>query len=363
MSPVSYASGARFIELIGGSMGSFYDWYADLPPASPQVWGEQTDVPESADWFNAAYIINFGTNIPMTRTPDAQFFTEVRYKGTKIVVVSPDFSEHTRFADVWVPIKEGTDGAFALAMAHVILREYYVERQVDFFIDYVKSFTDLPFLVVLEPYEGGYRPGKFLRLSDLHPDEYYSEDYGGEPNKEWKLLIYDSNTGRPRLVNGSIGYRWDGSGKWNLKLEDPVTGGPVDPKLSFIDDSDEVVMVKFPVFGASFGEKGIVERGVPAKRVKLADGSEAFVATVFDLLAAYLGVDRGLPGDYPAGYDDKKPYTPAWQEDITGVSRELAIRLAREWADTAIRPRAGSWLCSAPALTTGSTATSTTGLY
>ena len=28
---------------------SFYDWYCDLPPASPQVWGEQTDVPESAD--------------------------------------------------------------------------------------------------------------------------------------------------------------------------------------------------------------------------------------------------------------------------------------------------------------------------
>lgn len=339
MSPVSYASGARFIELIGGSMGSFYDWYADLPPASPQVWGEQTDVPESADWFNAAYIINFGTNIPMTRTPDAQFFTEVRYKGTKIVVVSPDFSEHTRFADVWVPIKEGTDGAFAISMAHVILREYYVERQVDFFIDYVKRFTDLPFLIVLEPYEGGYRPGKFLRLSDLHPEEYYSEGYSGEPNKEWKLLVYDSNTGRPRLVNGSIGYRWDGSGKWNLKLEDPITGEPVDPKLSLIDDSDEVVMVKFPVFGASFGEKGIVERGVPAKRVKLADGSEALVATVFDLLAAYLGVDRGLPGDYPAGYDDKKPFTPAWQEDITGVSRELAIRLAREWADTAVKTR------------------------
>ena len=33
-------------------MLSFYDWYADLPPASPQIWGEQTDVPESSDWYN-----------------------------------------------------------------------------------------------------------------------------------------------------------------------------------------------------------------------------------------------------------------------------------------------------------------------
>ena len=28
---------------MGGTPLSFYDWYADLPPSSPQVWGEQTD--------------------------------------------------------------------------------------------------------------------------------------------------------------------------------------------------------------------------------------------------------------------------------------------------------------------------------
>ena len=53
MSMASYAAGTRFFSLIGGVLTSFYDWYADLPPASPQVWGDQTDVPESADWWNA----------------------------------------------------------------------------------------------------------------------------------------------------------------------------------------------------------------------------------------------------------------------------------------------------------------------
>ncbi|MGH3612833.1 MAG: molybdopterin-dependent oxidoreductase, partial [Pseudonocardia sp.] len=38
MSMVSHACGARFVSLIGGSMLSFYDWYADLPVASPQVF-------------------------------------------------------------------------------------------------------------------------------------------------------------------------------------------------------------------------------------------------------------------------------------------------------------------------------------
>jgi nitrate reductase alpha subunit len=47
MSMVSHAAGARFIALIGAPLLSFYDWYADLPVASPQVFGDQTDVPES----------------------------------------------------------------------------------------------------------------------------------------------------------------------------------------------------------------------------------------------------------------------------------------------------------------------------
>ena len=90
MSMISYASGARYLGLIGGVPLSFYDWYCDLPPASPQTWGEQTDVAESADWYNSNYLLVWGSNLPMTRTPDAHFYTEVRYKGTKTVAVSSD---------------------------------------------------------------------------------------------------------------------------------------------------------------------------------------------------------------------------------------------------------------------------------
>ncbi|MEK8227230.1 hypothetical protein NKG05_15830 [Oerskovia sp. M15] len=44
MSMVSHGVGSRFISMLGGAMLSFYDWYADLPVASPQVFGDQTDV-------------------------------------------------------------------------------------------------------------------------------------------------------------------------------------------------------------------------------------------------------------------------------------------------------------------------------
>ena len=61
------------------------------------------------------------------------------------------------------------------------------------------------------------------------------------------------------------------------------------------------------------------------------------VTTVFDLMLAQYGVARdGLPGTWPTGYDDAdEPYTPAWQETITGVPAAKAERIGREFAANA----------------------------
>ena len=138
MSMVSHCVGTRFIQLIGGVMTSFYDWYADLPVASPQVFGDQTDVPESGDWWDATYLMMWGSNVPVTRTPDAHWMAEVRYRGTKVVTVSPDYADNTKFADEWLPAQAGTDAALAMAMGHVILKEFFVDRRTPFFVDYVR---------------------------------------------------------------------------------------------------------------------------------------------------------------------------------------------------------------------------------
>src|SRR5699024_9867175 len=170
MSVVSYAAGARFVNLIGASMLSFYDWYADLPPASPQVWGEQTDVPVSSDWFNSSYLLMWGSNVPQTRTPDSHFMVEARYKVTKVVAVSPDYAISVKFEYTWLPVDVGMDAAVGIAKTHVILKEYYADRLPPYFLDYVKQYTDLPFLITLDPYEDNYRAGKFLRAENLGMD-------------------------------------------------------------------------------------------------------------------------------------------------------------------------------------------------
>lgn len=322
MSMVSFAAGSRFIELLGGVMTSFYDWYADLPVASPQVFGDQTDVPESGDWWDASYLMMWGSNVPVTRTPDAHWMTEVRYRGTKVVSVSPDYADNTKFADEWMPCAAGTDGALAMAMGHVVLSEFFVKQRVPFFVDYVRKFTDLPFLVKLEDRDGRLVPGKNLTAADL------GGEAGAQENAAFKPVLLDGATDSVAVPQGSLGFRFgdDGVTKWNLELGDLV------PALTVLSaEGGETAEVALPRFDTFDGHGETLVRGVPVRRV-----GEHLVCTVFDLMLAQYGVARpGLPGDWPTGYDDPKPYTPAWQESITGVAASQAIRIATEFARNA----------------------------
>ncbi|MER7640586.1 nitrate reductase subunit alpha [Streptomyces sp. NPDC126522] len=332
MSMVSHAAGARFHSLIGAPMLSFYDWYADLPVASPQVFGDQTDVPESGDWWDAAYLMMWGSNVPVTRTPDAHWMAEARYRGQKVVVVAPDYADNAKFADEWLHPHPGTDGALALAMGHVILKEFFVDRETPFFADYVRQFTDLPFLVTLTERDGAYVPGKFLRAADLGQSDEGSD---------WKTVVLDTDTGRAVVPNGSLGFRWTESGKgsWNLEL------GEIKPQLSLygskVSAGVEVLLPRFDTEGGTHGQgRGeVLSRGVPATRLGGPDGP--LVTTVYDLLLAQYGVFRhGLPGSWPASYDDARtPGTPAWQEVHTSVPAAKCVKIAREFARTAERSK------------------------
>ena len=287
MSMVSHASGARFVNLIGGSMLSFYDWYADLPVASPQVFGDQTDVPESGDWWNAGYLIMWGSNLPVTRTPDAHWMTEARYRGQKVIAVAPDYADNVKFADEWLAGQAGHrrragDGDGPRRPQGVLRRPATPPTSPQ----YVKTYTDLPYLVKLdEAADGQLTAGKFLTASDLDATD------ADEENAAFKTVLIDARTGEPVVPNGSLGHRFGdtGVGRWNLEL------GDVDPQLSLLDGGGspvETVLVRMPRFDTPDGAAADLPRGVPVRRV---DGH--LVTTVFDLLLAQYGVGR--PG--PAG--------------------------------------------------------------
>ena len=326
MSMLSYASGARFLQLFGGVCLSFYDWYCDLPTAFPEIWGEQTDVCESADWYNAKMIADMGACLNMTRTPDTHFFAESRHNGTKTVVFSPDFSQVCKYADQWVPLHAGSDGAFWMAVSHIILSEFHHEKQTPYFLDYCKTYTDSPMLVKIEERDGEIRPGRLLRANEL---EGQTEVEKGD----WKFVCVDEDDGRFVFPKGAMGHRWDGEdGNWNMKQEDSIDGKSYNPVLTFLNDHDSVVEAVFDEWGMD----NRASRGVPVKEITTADGEKIKVTTVYDLTMAQYGVNRGLSGDYPEDYTDKDAaYTPAWQEIFTGVDSKSVLQFAREWAGTA----------------------------
>jgi nitrate reductase alpha subunit len=347
MSMVSYAAGSRYLSLIGGVCLSFYDWYCDLPPASPQMWGEQTDVPESADWFNSGYILMWGSNVPQTRTPDAHFMTEVRYRGTKVVSIFPDYSEGAKFGDIWLKPKQGTDAALAMAMGHVVLKEFLVDKPTPYFVNYLKQYSDMAHLVMINAHEHGFVADRFLRASDL------IDSLGEKENTEWKTLIYDEEGGALCVPQGSIGFRWTKdsaeSGRWNLELK-ASNGQAINPRLSLIPVADEIIEVSLPYFAnrehAHFQHSdhpSVLKRKLAVKKITLANGQTQCVASVYDLIMAQYGVDQGLAGGGVAkSFDEDAPYTPAWQERITGVPRAQVIRVAREFADNAAKTQGKS---------------------
>lgn len=325
MSMISYAAGSRFLQLMGAVNLSFYDWYCDLPNSFPEIWGEQTDVAESADWYNSKFIAVMGANLGMTRTPDVHFFAESKHNGTKTVVLSPDFNMVAKYSDQWLPIHAGQDGAFWMAVTHVILQEYHVSKKTGYFLDYVKKYTDSPFLIELIEENGKFVPGKMVRANRIK--KYKDIENGG-----WKFLNIDNETGDLVCPGGSSGHRWGTKqGIWNMKYEDAETGEKYDPVLTLIDSKDTVLKVEFTEY--ALGIKA--QRGIPVKYIETEKGKIP-ATTIYDLIMGQYGINRGLEGDYPASYDDKNSaYTPAWQEIFTGIGQPTLLQFAREWARTA----------------------------
>ncbi|WP_144798855.1 nitrate reductase subunit alpha [Halorubrum depositum] len=187
MSPVSFASGSRLINLLGGVSHSFYDWYSDLPPGQPITWGTQTENAESADWYNADYIIAWGSNINVTRIPDAKYFLEAGYDGAKRVGIFTDYSQTAIHCDEWIGPDPGSDTALALGMARTIVDEGLYDE------GHLKEQTDMPLLVREDT-------GKFLRASEV-------AGLSVDADRPEKVFVMQDADGGLRAAPGSLGGR------------------------------------------------------------------------------------------------------------------------------------------------------------
>ena len=121
-----------------------YTMNGDLPAFWPMTFGVQTEELESLEWTNSKYTMILGSNVMVTRVPDAKFLNISRENGNKVVVVDPNYSPTAAKADEWIQINPSTDAAFALGIVNVILNEKLYDAV------FIKTYTDMPLLVRLD---------------------------------------------------------------------------------------------------------------------------------------------------------------------------------------------------------------------
>src|SRR3990170_8914485 len=148
-------------------------------------WAKQPD-PD-----HCRYLLNFGTASGFGSyycvTGMAQRIAEARVRGMKHVCIDPFLSPSAEKADEWIPIVPGTDGAFAMALLNVLLRELNIYDG-----DYLKHHTNAPYLIgdagiyvrdpenhlplIWDPLLGAAKPFDFPGISDFALEGEFSVD-------------------------------------------------------------------------------------------------------------------------------------------------------------------------------------------
>ncbi len=133
------------------------------------------------DHARAGCILLWGHNPSATWLAHATRVADAKARGAKMVVVDPRHVGFAVKADQWLRVRPGSDGALALSIASVMIREGWFDR------GFVQRWTNGPFLVRDDT-------GRFVRGDDL-------ED-GGDPAQRvaWDVaraapVRYDSGSG------------------------------------------------------------------------------------------------------------------------------------------------------------------------
>ncbi len=103
-----------------------------------------------ADYMNTKYAVIAAQNFPGTVFAPGtafgsaafyQLFLKARENGFQYTTVDPKLGDSAAMADDWLPIKPGSDGAFAMAVANILIKEKLYDE------DFLLNFTNAPQLI------------------------------------------------------------------------------------------------------------------------------------------------------------------------------------------------------------------------
>jgi len=163
------------------------------------------------DIKNTDLVIIMGGNAAEAHPCGFKWVTEAKAnRGTRLIVVDPRFTRSAAVADVYAPIRQGTDIAFLLGVM-----KYCIENDKVHW-DYVKAFTNAPYVVkdgfdfhdgLFTGYEEAKRDyNKSTWEYALGPDGYVvSDDTLENPRSVWSLLKKHVSVYTPEMVERICG--------------------------------------------------------------------------------------------------------------------------------------------------------------
>lgn len=242
-------------QAIGARGWDSYSWHTDLPPGHPMVTGTQTN---DFDLFSTEYsnlILVWGMNWITTKMPDSHWLTEARLKGAKTCAVTVEYSATASKVDEVIVIRPGTDPAFALGLAQVIISKKTYDAE------FVAGNTDLPFLVRMDTLQP-LRPGEVIegfREPELESIRWVKK------GEKAPGVLGNNDQFAPESMKDLF---------QSFMVRDSKTG--------------KMVAVTRDDFGPKMKQKGIQPDLRAAASIKLLDGKTVKVRTVFHMTEEYL---------------------------------------------------------------------------
>ncbi|WP_419203874.1 molybdopterin-dependent oxidoreductase [Bordetella trematum] len=145
----------RFVRLFGSPnicyATEICNWHKDFAHAFTFGCGMPP-----ADYAEAELIVLWGHNPANTWLAQANALSQGRARGARMIVVDPRPTALARQADVWLPVRPGTDAALALGLMHLLI------TQARYDTAFVHDWTNAPLLVRADS-------GDFLRERELWP--------------------------------------------------------------------------------------------------------------------------------------------------------------------------------------------------
>lgn len=142
------------------------------------------------DIKNTDLVVIMGGNAAEAHPCGFKWVTEAKHhRGAKLIVVDPRFTRSASVADVYAPIRQGTDIAFLLGLQNYCIQNNKVQW------DYVKAFTNATF-VVREGY--GFQDGLFTGYDEARRD-YNRESWEYEIGPDG-FAVVDETLQNPRCV-------------------------------------------------------------------------------------------------------------------------------------------------------------------